>query len=44
MKKKPFKTPEEEIEAIRQEPAFRALVEELKGTEPATAWTAGDLG
>jgi hypothetical protein len=29
-KKKRFKTKEEEIEAIRREPAFRALVEDLK--------------
>jgi hypothetical protein len=32
-KKKRFKTPEEEIEAIRREPAFRALVEDLKSQE-----------
>jgi hypothetical protein len=30
MKRKKFKTAEEEIEAIRKEPAFRALVDELK--------------
>jgi hypothetical protein len=29
-----FKTPEEEIEAIRREPAFRALVEDLKSQTP----------
>ncbi len=34
MKKKRFKTAEEEIEAIRQEPAFRALVEDLKSQTP----------
>jgi uncharacterized phage-associated protein len=30
MKRMKFKTAEEEIEAIRREPAFRALVDELK--------------
>jgi hypothetical protein len=34
MKKKRFKTAEEEIEAIRQEPEFRALVEDLKSQTP----------
>jgi len=34
MKKKRFKTAEEEIEAIRREPAFRALVEDLKSQTP----------
>ena len=33
-KKKRFKSAEEEIEAIRQEPAFRDLVEELKSQTP----------
>jgi hypothetical protein len=33
-KKKRFKTAEEEIEAIRQEPEFRALVEDLKSQTP----------
>lgn len=34
MKKKRFKSREEEIEAIRREPAFRALVEDLKSQTP----------
>jgi hypothetical protein len=33
-KKRRFKTAEEEIEAIRQEPEFRALVEDLKSQTP----------
>jgi len=34
MKKKRFKTAEEEIAAIRREPAFRGLVEDLKSQAP----------
>lgn len=34
MKRKRFKTAEEEIEAIRQEPAFRDLVNCLKSQTP----------
>ena len=34
MKKKRFKTPEEEMEALRNDPAFRALVEEMKNLTP----------
>jgi hypothetical protein len=33
-KKRRFKTAEEEIEAIRQEPEFKALVEDLKSQTP----------
>ena len=42
MTKKRFRTAEEEMEALRQDPDFRALVEDLKKQTPEQLERLGD--